>query len=196
MSKVSLPLEKEEKLIKKAQKNRREFAPLFQHYQPLIKRYFARHFCLEEGEDLTAQVFEKAFLGLPNFRWQGLSFSAWLYKIAHHTLIDFYRQSNRENEKETGIKEARELSCPGKNPEEFSCEQETNVEIEKLLQELPEREKTIIYLKFFDGYTNKTIAQITNLSETNISTIVWRAVNRLRQRLLADRVPPPITSNQ
>lgn len=196
MSRVSLPPEEEELLIKKSQKNRKEFAPLFTHYQPLIKRYFQRHLRSEEGDELTAQVFAKALSGLDNFRWQGVSFSAWLYKIAHHTLVDFYRRGNKETNKNRNLEEARELPTPAKDPEELSYERETALEIEQLLKELPEREKEIIYLKFFDGYTNKIIAKLSGLSETNVSTIVYRAVNRLRQRLPANRVPPPITNNQ
>lgn len=188
MSKVSLPPEEEELLIKKSQRNRKEFAPLFAHYQPLIKRYFQRHLSSEESDELTAQVFAKALSGLDNFRWQGVSFSAWLYKIAHHTLVDFYRLTNKETSKNRDLEEARELPTPETNPEKLSYEQETASEIEQLLKELPAREKEIVYLKFFDGYTNKTIAKLAGLSETNVSTIVYRAVNRLRQRLLADRV--------
>lgn len=184
MSKISLPPAVEEKLVKQAQKNRKDFAPLFTHYQPLIKRYFGRHLPTEDSNELTARVFEKALSGLANFRWQGVSFSAWLYKIAHHTLIDFYRQKNRENLKLTELEQAQELPTAAKDPEDTAFDQETGKEIAALLENLPEREKKIIYLKFFDGCTNKTIARLTGLSETNVSTIVYRAVNRLRQALL------------
>lgn len=188
MSKVSLPPEEEERLIKKSQKNRKEFAPLFAHYQPLIKRYFQRHIRAEDSDELTAQVFAKTLSGLDNFHWQGVSLSAWLYRIAHHTLIDFYRAENKEANKNMGLEEARELPTPHRDPEELSYERETASEIEQLLKELPAREKEIIYLKFFDGYTNKTIAKLTGLSETNVSTIVWRAVNRLREKLINQKL--------
>lgn len=185
MSKVSLPLAEEERLIKKARKDRREFAPLFSHYQPLLKRYFGRHLSSAESEDLTSDVFAKALSGLDNFRWQGVSFSAWLYKIAHHTLVDFYRRQ-QQTKGDKGLEEAHELPTPSQDPESLFCERETASEIEQLLKELPEREREIIYLKFFDGYTNKTIAKLSGLSETNVSTIVYRTVRRLRQRLFTN----------
>ena len=183
MSRVSLPLKEEEQLIASAQKNPKNFAPIFKHYFPLIKRYFERKLPGVDVDDLTSRVFEKAIAGLPNYKWQGVSFSAWIYRIAHHLLIDYFREINKETNKEMEISEDIEISDKNKGPEELAFESETAVEIRNLLKDLPEREREIIYLKFYEGYTNKTIAKIEGLTETNVSTIVHRAINKLREKL-------------
>ena len=183
MSRVSLPLKEEEKLVALSQRNPKNFAPLFKHYYPLIKRYFERKLHGADTEDLTAKVFEKALAGLPNYKWQGVSFSAWIYQIAHHLLIDYFRETSKETGKKMELPEEVELSDKGKGPDEAAYENETAFEISNLLKELPERERNIIYLKFFEGYTNKTIAKIEGITETNVSTIVYRAINRLRGKL-------------
>jgi len=55
--------------------------------------------------------------------------------------------------------------------------------VRRLLADLPEKERKIIYMKFFEGYTNKTIANLTDLSETNVGTIIHRTVGKLREKL-------------
>ena len=60
---------------------------------------------------------------------------------------------------------------------------DTSFLLSRVLSEFPEREARIVYLKFFEGYTNKGISEILKLSETNVSTIVYRAVNKFRDYL-------------
>jgi len=89
MSVISIAPEKEQELVKKAQKNKKHFDELYSHYYPHIKRFLNQRVYNEEDvEDLTSVVFEKAFKGIGSFKWQGVSFSSWVYKIATNPLID------------------------------------------------------------------------------------------------------------
>jgi len=182
MSKISLDPKKEKRIIDKSRKNREEFAPLYKHYQPYIKKFFSLRVYAEPEavEDLTSDVFKKAIAGLDNFQWQGVSFSAWLYKIARNTLIDYYRSVKKNislSELEATIK------SKDKGPDELAFDSLNEELLKRLLQNLPERERNIIYMKFYDGYTNKTIAEVLDLSETNVSTIVYRSVRKLREEI-------------
>jgi RNA polymerase sigma-70 factor (ECF subfamily) len=51
---------------------------------------------------------------------------------------------------------------------------------------LPERERDILGLKFAVGYTNRAIAELTGLTESNIGVIVHRAIGELRLQLRAE----------
>ncbi len=190
MSKVSLDQKVEEDLINRAQKDIRYFSGLYSHYQPLIRKYFLRHVALTAAEDLTAVTFEKALKGLANFRWQGVSFSAWLYRIANHTLIDYYRRVNRENKSKADFTEVETIPTKQKGPEEAYLDLETTELLSDLLKTLSDREKTVIYLKFYEGLTNKTIAAQLELTETNVSTIIYRSVSHLREKLLSQPEGP------
>ncbi len=181
MSVISLDLKKEQKLISLAKKDKKFFAPLYEHYVRHIMKYFQIRLNDKQiSEELTSKVFEKALAGIDNFQWQGVSFSAWLYQIARNTLVDYYRQS--EKNKKTGVlDETIKLQSPTETPEE---EIQTMFEQEylyKIIKELPQKEQEIIYMKFFDGYTNRVIANLTGLSETNVGTIIYRAIKRLRE---------------
>ncbi|MEK7610891.1 MAG: sigma-70 family RNA polymerase sigma factor [Patescibacteria group bacterium] len=181
MSKISLNPALEEDLIKKCRRDKKYFAPLFEHYYPYIKSYFLRHVPAETADELTAKVFEKAFTGLDNYKWQGVSFSAWLYRIAGNTLIDYYRQYTREVNRKLPFQEAETVPDKTKDPEESYLEMDLKNDIDEILATLPAREKEIIYLKFYEGQTNKTIAAQLGLSETNVSTIVYRSIAKLRE---------------
>lgn len=190
MSKISLEENVEKELLNKIKKGDKEsFGKIFEHYLPFIRNYFRQRWVEENnGDDLAATVFEKAMKGIDNFRWQGLSLSAWLYKIARNVLIDYFRESSRQNRRRVSLLHLSENTpAPCPNPEEEALRSDFGYVIKKLLEEMPERESKIIYLKFFEGYTNKDIAAHLGLSETNVSTIVHRVVSKLRESLLPER---------
>jgi RNA polymerase sigma-70 factor (ECF subfamily) len=182
MSVISLDLETEKKLVAAAQDNPEKFEPLYVHYQPHIERFvMAKLGHKEIAEDLTAQVFEKALKNIHTFTWQGTSFSSWLYQIAKRLIIDYLRQQKRRNTH--NLAEDVQIAATGK-PMETEIEDELlHRLIKEVLNELPEREREAIFLKFYRGYTNKLIAQQTGISETNVGTILYRVVQKLRQEL-------------
>ena len=185
MSKISLDKDIERNLIRKVQKGDKEsFTLIFQHYHPYIKAYFrARKIENQNCEDLSSVVFEKALKGIDNFRWQGLSLSSWLYKIARNVLIDYFRDSEKTKLTTYSIEVVDNLPSAMDTPEEKALKDDTSFLLSRILSELPEREARIVYLKFFEGYTNKGISEILKLSETNVSTIVYRTVNKFRDYL-------------
>lgn len=181
MSVISLDPKLEKKYIEDSRKDKEKFAPLYKHYKEYIKKFFLYRVNTEQNaEELTAQTFEKALKGLDNFQWQGVSFSAWLYKIARNTLIDHYRKNDKRSEV-SSLDQHYSLPSDDKSPEDKIEIMFSEDILHKVLQELPSREREIIYLKFFDGYTNKLIAELTDLSETNVGTIVHRVLKKLRK---------------
>jgi len=181
MSRISMDLKDEKRLINLSRRDKKHFGPLYKHYVRHIMTFFSTRLRNKElCEELTSQTFEKALKGLDNFQWQGVSFSAWLYRIAHNTLVDYYRKNNKRNKT---INMAENIDLEDKNS--LSVVEEVEIAFEqeylkKLLEELSGREKEIIYMKFYDGYTNRIIAELMSLSETNVGTIVYRAIRKLR----------------
>lgn len=188
MSKISLDQKKEEELVNKARNPNTKagkvaFGQLYQHYYPHIKRFFAKRLSDETLiEDLASQVFERALKSIDSFQWQGTSFSAWLYKIARNLLIDYFRQSNKRKKNLT-LSDIYHLPTPNDSPEEHLIEFEMEIKLHHLLDTLAERERKIVYLKFFEGYPNKLIAESLELTETNVATILYRVVRKLREEL-------------
>ena len=181
MSKISLDLQKENELIKLSKKDKKYFTPLYKHYMRHIMTYlYARTNDKLIAEELTSKTFEKALKGLDNFQWQGVSFSAWLYRIAKNTLVDYFRK-NEKKQLESHITEESTIASPLPQPDKEYEENYENEVLYKVLNDLPPRERDIVYMKFFDGYTNRVIAELTDLSETNVGTIIYRAIRKMRE---------------
>lgn len=179
MSKISLDPKTEEAIIKNCKKDKNAFGKLYKHYKAHILRYInTKVNDSETAEDLTSIVFQKAFEGIDSFKWQGISFSSWIYRIARNTIIDFYRINNKRRNITT---ENIEFISTEKNPEELAIHIEFETQMASLLNNLPTRERKIIYMKFFEGYTNKTIADLMELTESNVGTILHRTINKLRK---------------
>lgn len=181
MSKISLEPKLEKRLIEKSRKDKKEFAPIYAHYKDHIHNFFKyRVSNRETAEELTSTTFEKALKSLDNFQWQGISFSAWLYRIARNTLIDHYRKKERRD-KTSSLEIVSDIASKEATPEEKVETMFAEEKLYEVIKLLPSREQEIIYLKFFDGYTNKVIAEITELSETNVGTIIYRTIRKLRE---------------
>lgn len=72
------------------------FGSLYDHYHPAIYRFVALKVGRrEDAEDITHQVFLKAWAGIAQYQGRGFPFSSWLYRIARNHVVDFYR-SKRE----------------------------------------------------------------------------------------------------
>lgn len=184
MSKISLPRDKEKQLVKAAQQDPDKFAELYDYYFPHIRRFFAVK--LNEAaviEDLTALTFEKALRNIQKFEWKGYPFSAWLYRIAHNTLVDFYRNSNKQ--KYSSL-ENQVVDIPEEKAgldEQIQKDWEAG-RVNQLVFSLPSQQQQILILKFYEGYSNGQIAKELGISETNVGTIVHRLVKKLRKDLL------------
>jgi RNA polymerase sigma-70 factor, ECF subfamily len=152
-------------------------------YEELLLRVY-HYFCLRTGdrleaEDLTAATFERAWRDRERYR-KGLgAFTNWLFGIAHHVLIAHYRQNQQDyfapNEPHTE-KHPRPLEEDATHKEEFE-------RLVSMLESLPEREREVFSLKYGAQFTNRSIAKITGLTESNVGTILHRIVTRLREGL-------------
>lgn len=132
------------------------FGYLYDTYIDRIYRYiFFRVTDEQLAEDLTAQVFCKAWEHLDRYKLGGAPFVAWLYTIARNSVIDYYR-----TRKDTvALEEATSLVGDGPQPHEQA---ELKFETESLriaLEALTEEQQQVLVLKFISGMTTEEIAQ-------------------------------------
>jgi RNA polymerase sigma-70 factor (ECF subfamily) len=128
-----------------------------------------------EAEDLTSITFEKAWRARNRYRRDLSAFGTWLFAVARNVAVDHYRRRRRQ----VPLEEAGELPG-GATPEELS-ERRSDVErLTRLMAGLPERERELLALKYGAGLTNRAIAGIARLSETNVGTVLHRTIQQLR----------------
>ncbi len=128
-----------------------------------------------EAEDLTAATFERAWRARNRYRHDRGAFSTWLLTIARNVVTDSIRRRRRE----MSLASVPEVA-DGVSVEDRVQDREDFTRLGQLLQQLPERERDLIALKYGAGLTNRDIARQTGLSESNVGTILYRVVNKLR----------------
>ena len=129
-------------------------------------------------EDLTARTFEKAWRARHRYRRDLAGFSTWLLTIARHVAIDALRARKRHEP----LDEATTVPSPGRTPEERALHQSDAERLGALLAALDPRQRELIAMKYGAGMTNRAIAHATGLGESNVGTILHRAVDTLRAR--------------
>jgi RNA polymerase sigma-70 factor, ECF subfamily len=145
---------------------------------PRIYNYFRFRLGREtDVEELTARTFERAWRSRTHYRSDIAGFSTWLFKIAQNVRKDFlYSQRGH-----LPIDAALEVPAEG-TPEKEAEHNSDLTRLALLTRDLPERERELIALKYGAEINNRLIAQLTGLSESNVGTLLHRAVQALRSR--------------
>jgi len=190
--------ETERAYIQEARRNPRAFVHLYDHYFPRIHAYVRyRVHGQQDAEDIIAEVFLKAMRRIRSFKWRHEnSFAAWLFRIAHNRIVDYYRRRGQveivemalnpgESASGNGSKSAAALTSCALRPEEALTQQETFQQMRSLIETLSPRRREVITLRFFGGLRNKEIAGILDLDERTIASHLSRGLRDLRARYAA-----------
>jgi len=129
------------------------------------------------AEDLASRTFEKAWRDRHRYRRDLSKFSTWLLTIARNLAIDHRRTEHLHAPLDAA------LEAPAEGTPEEQAERRSNfARLSALLAQLSDRERELLALKYGAGATNRAIADVTGLSESNVGTIVHRTVAALRSR--------------
>ena len=134
----------------------------------------------ENAEDVVSQVFLKVVRHLPGFDPQRASIKTWLFHITDNVLIDFYRRQKPNvsyEDEESGL--GNTLYVHFDDQYDKVMEPRRRLVLQALRQ-LPERERTFIYYKYFLGITNREIARNMDMNENTVSAIMARARSKLK----------------
>jgi len=154
------------------------FGELYGIYLDRIYRYvFYQVKDKMTAEDITEEVFIKAWKAINSCKGREQTFSPWLYRIAHNHVIDIFRSQPRERTIE--METVAELSHP-------EVEVETELDHQELLDGiacLPPNQRQVITLKFIEELDNHEIGQIMGKNQGAIRVLQMRALAKLREKL-------------
>ena len=157
------------------------FGELYDRFVERVYRYlYFRTGSHPEAEDLTEQVFLKAWEAVGRYRWQGRPFVAWLYRLAHNSHIDHVR-SQRPTTSLTNDERPLELASPAAAVE-LARALDADL-LSRALGELTVDQQQVIVMKFIDGLDNEQIAQSMDKREGAIRALQMRALSSLRRVL-------------
>lgn len=172
----------EARLVQQAQHDPTQFAPLYQAYVGRVYAYVAyrlKH--QQESEDLTATIFMQVLRRLPQYDVTRGSFSAWLFGITRHAVLDYWRRNHKSPLPDVAENVPSEIS-----PEHQLIRAEQGDYMRRLIAQLPDRRQEVVILKFFSGLRNKEIAAVLDLDERTVASHLHRALDDLKQLLVME----------
>lgn len=163
-----------ERLIAPAQEV--DWAAVYQAELPRLYNFFRYRVGDDRvAEDLTAETFEKAWRNRHRYRHDLAAFSTWLFTIAKHVTADYFRRPSPESPLDAAIHLADDVTV------ESLVERRADFQrLSILLAQLPDRDRELVALKYGAGLTNRAIAGLTKISESNVGTILHRVTQQLR----------------
>jgi RNA polymerase sigma-70 factor (ECF subfamily) len=177
-------LANESALVARATAEPAAFAAIYDHYFSRVYNYVRyRVGDTEMTDDITAQVFERVLVNVGRYCPERAPFAAWLFAIARNAVNDHFRAQKRL--RWLSLDALRDRASVEPRPEEVVIHAETRAELLAAVARLSDREQDLIALKFAAGLTNRRIAEMTGLSQSNVGVILYRAVRRLRAKLSA-----------
>jgi RNA polymerase sigma-70 factor (ECF subfamily) len=152
------------------------FGELYSLYVDQIYRYiFFRIKNQMLAEDITEDVFIKAWRSIKSCKGKGQTFMAWLYRIAHNQLIDNIRRWHRES---PIMEEEHQTAMFSESEVEVNLRWQEVIEV---IASLSPKQEQVITMKFIEGLDNQEIAEILGKSEGAIRVLQMRALANIRQ---------------
>lgn len=165
-------------------------------YKDLMSRYQSQIFSLmyrmvrstAEAEDLVQEAFMKAFASIRNFNYE-YAFSTWLYKIATNNCIDHLRKKKLQTfsiDAPIAYKDSSytmEIPDLTYYPEKEMMRKERNSIIKVAIDELPEKYKTVIFLRHSEELSYEEIAVMLKIPIGTVKARIFRAREMLNKFL-------------
>lgn len=158
--------------------DKRVFGLIYDCYADRIYRYvFFKTNHLFDAEDLTAEVFLKAFENIQSYEIRDCPFSAWLYRIAHNAVVDYYRLKGK-----TPLKTLEEGDIPTSEHHDPEIVILSNLDSEALcqaLERLTEEQREVVLLRFIEGLPARQVAEIMEKPEGAVRALQRRGLKAL-----------------
>lgn len=170
----------EARIMRLAQTDLQQFAPLYERYFSRIYAYCRRRVASDaEAEDLTSQVFIRALSRLGTY--QGGSVAAWLFRIAHNSLANHYRDRRPVASLESVVDD-----LPADLPETLDLinQAEQFALLDDLLTYLSEEQRDLLALKLEGELSSDEIGEVVGKKSGAVRVELHRIIKRLRHLAL------------
>jgi len=165
--------------------DKQAFGILYEKYSKHIFRYaYYRLGDRTDAEDMTERVFLRLWENLPrDIQREGIqNVRAWLYRVVHNLIVDYYR--SRKIEQPIDLYED---NLQGESSAHDAIEKEHKTrEMITAIQRLDEKSQHVIILRFIEGLSHKETAKEVGISEGHVRMIQFRALKKMKDLLGSD----------
>lgn len=159
------------------------FESLYDRYHVQIYRYLYAHLGNEhDAADLMQQVFLQVWKQGHTYNPRRGTVATWLFSMAHHRLVDFYRVSRPSLSWES----IPEITTMDQNPEAKVISEETIAQVRKMLEALSQSEQELLALRFAARLSSAEIASLIGKSEAATKKQLTRLLHRLQEQYRRD----------
>lgn len=168
--------------------NKNAFAVLIKRYEQALARYM-RRLGMNNPEDIIdvlQQIFIKAYRNIQSFD-VSLSFSTWIYRIAHNETMSFFRSSRIRPEGYMVDDPSSVLELIHDEGTDIAEEVNQSInaeEVHKALQVIDEKYRTILVLRYFEEKEYSEISDILRIPMGSVATLIHRAKKQLSKKLM------------
>ena len=176
----------EEDLVRRAQKMEPEaFGELYEaHFDRIYRYMMLRVRNQADAEDLTQQVFVKALEHIGSYRYRGMPFAAWLFRIAHNQLVDHWKKKSREKGRVMPLEQMDEAGMICDDDPAFLAERQADIkEVAIACEALSDGQREVISLRFAGGLSVAETARAMGRSEGAVKVLQHAALAKLRRTL-------------
>ncbi len=167
--------------------NNRAFDELLTRNQEKIFTYIMY---VVKDEDLANDLFQETFLKvitkLQNHQYADSGkFVWWLTRIAHNVIIDYYRAQKSDKvvdaPRENDLSNLRSDNVMDGNRENELSNAQVLKDVKRLMDALPEAQRDVVYMRFYQELSFKEIAKLTNVSiNTSLGRMRYALINLRR----------------
>jgi len=170
------------RLLREAQQGNVEaFGVLYERYVQAVYRFLYAHLNnYLDAEDITSEVFLRAWRSLSRYRERGVPFLAYLLRIARNALVDFYRRSGSASQASLALDEVDRLPAPNAELAEGMANRIAHQELRSLLRQLPQDYQMVLVLRFLNALSPEETAQVLGRSASAVRVLQHRALAALR----------------
>ncbi len=167
-----------------------DFRKIYREFQPKILRYLSRLLGPNAAEDTVQEVFEKVHRSLDGFKEKS-TLSTWLYRIATNTALDKFRSSSFKHssaysplEESTAIENQNVWTGQQDSPiDQKVVRKEMSECVREYIDKLPPDYRAVLILSEIEGFRNKEITDILQISLENVKIRLHRARAGLKKEL-------------
>ena len=164
-------------LVERAKKGDAEaFGQIYDALVKPVYRYIYYRVDKQIAEDLTEETFLKAWQNLSKYKAGKHPFSAWVFRIAHNLVCDYYRGNEVSSEIDENLADDNRHASPSQQLNLKLNE----VKLKKAINKLPDNYQQVILLKYINEEDNAVIAEVIGKTEGAVRTLQFRALEKLR----------------
>lgn len=168
-------------LFKKPDRREEAFRKLVHYYQKgiygIIRKLVINH---EDADDLVQEVFVKIWNGLETFESQSGLFT-WIYRIATNEALQFLRKKKRWK---WILSDNNELLEGYLKQDPVLSADEVQMKLQKAILQLPDKQRLVFHLRYYDDLTYEEISGITNTKPGSLKASYHQASTKIKQYLL------------